>query len=86
MTVITGAAAIKMADAIDEAIGHPPMEEDAFGDQMAALCESLARRIAFTLKQTGSVSPHASILSASQIAAVSIAGRAAELMNERTMQ
>ena len=39
MTVITGAAAIKMADAIDEAIGHPPMEEDAFGDQMAALCE-----------------------------------------------
>lgn len=86
MTVITGAAAIKMADSIDEAIGHPPMEEDAFGDQMAALCESLARRIAFTLKQTGSVSPHASILSASQIAAVSIAGRAAELMNERTMQ
>lgn len=85
MTVFTGATAIKMADAIDEAIGPPPMEDDAFGDQMAALCESIARRVAFTLRQTGSVSPHASILSASQIAAVSIAGRAAELMKERTV-
>lgn len=79
-------ATTKMADAIESVIGPPVLDEDEFGPQMAALCEVIARRVVHVLKRTGSSTPHASIMSAAQIAATSVSTMATELFQKGPMR